>query len=120
MLYVVEILPYAMRAKGISLFWLITGLAGAFNTYVNPIGLKAFGWKFYFFYVFWIVVEFVVVYFACPETMGTSLEDVALIIEGSGATVSKINPVAEALAEKNGGMGETAEHVENTGEITKS
>lgn len=43
MLYVVEILPYSMRAKGISLFWLITGLAGAFNTYVNPIGLKAFG-----------------------------------------------------------------------------
>lgn len=43
MLYVIEILPYSMRAKGISLFWLITGLAGAFNTYVNPIGLKAFG-----------------------------------------------------------------------------
>lgn len=33
MLYVVEILPYSMRAKGISLFWLVTGLAGAFNTY---------------------------------------------------------------------------------------
>jgi MFS family permease len=51
MLYVVEILPYSMRAKGISLFWFITGLAGAFNTYVNPLGFKAFGWKFYFFYV---------------------------------------------------------------------
>jgi hypothetical protein len=43
MLYVVEILPYTMRAKGISLFWLVTGAAGAFNTYVNPIGLNAFG-----------------------------------------------------------------------------
>jgi hypothetical protein len=43
MLYVVEILPYSMRAKGISLFWLITGAAGAFNTYVNPIGFNAFG-----------------------------------------------------------------------------
>ena len=120
MVYVVEILPYAMRAKGISLFWLITGLAGAFNTYVNPIGFKAFGWKFYFFYVAWIAVEFVVVYWQCPETMGTSLEDVALVIEGSGATVSKVNPVAEALAEKNVAVGETVEHVENTSGIAKA
>lgn len=97
-----------MRAKGISLFWLITGLAGAFNTYVNPIGLKAFGWKFYFFYVVWIAVEFAVVYWQCPETKGTSLEDVALIIDGAEATVSKANAVVEALAEK-GAVGPTTE-----------
>ena len=119
MVYVVEILPYTMRAKGISLFWLITGLAGAFNTYVNPIGLKAFGWKFYFFYVVWIAVEFVVVYWQCPETMGTSLEDVALVIDGSGATVSKISPVAEALSEKHGAVGGTVEHAENAGDIAR-
>ena len=114
MLYVVEILPYSMRAKGISLFWLITGLAGAFNTYVNPIGLKRFGWKFYFFYVAWIAVEFVVVYWQCPETMGTSLEDVALVIEGDKATVSKMNPVAEAVMEKEGAR-EEVRHVETIG-----
>lgn len=109
MLYLVEILPYTMRAKGVTLFWFVTGAAGAFNTYVNPIGLKAMGWKFYFFYVGWIIVEFVVVYWQCPETKGTSLEDVALIIEGDKATISKVNPVAEALAGKDG---MAAEHVE--------
>jgi len=117
MLYVVEILPYSMRAKGISLFWLITGLAGAFNTYVNPIGLNAFGWKFYWFYVAWIAVEFVVVWWQCPETMGTSLEDVALVIEGDKATVSKLNPGLEAVTEKEGGRDEVTEvrHVETVG-----
>ena len=59
----VEILPYSIRAKGIALFWLVTGATGAFNTYVNPLGIDAFAWKYYFFYVGWIVVEFVVVYF---------------------------------------------------------
>ena len=39
------------------------------------------------------------VYWACPETMGTSLEDVALVLEGSEAKVSKINPVVEAITE---------------------
>lgn len=62
MLYVIEVLPYSIRAKGIALFWFVTGAAGAFNTYVNPLGLDAFAWKFYFFYVAWIAVQFVVVY----------------------------------------------------------
>lgn len=52
-----------MRSKGIALFWLVTGATGAFNTYVNPIGIDAFAWKYYFFYVGWIIVQFVVVYF---------------------------------------------------------
>ena len=42
MVYVVEILPYTLRAKGIALFWLLTGVAGAFNTYINPLGLDRF------------------------------------------------------------------------------
>ncbi len=86
-----------------------TDIKKAFNTYVNPIGLARFGWKFYFFYVAWIIVEFVVVYLACPETKGTSLEDVALVLEGDKATVSKVNPVAAVFAEK---VDSVAEHVE--------
>ena len=63
---VVEILPYSIRAKGIALFWLLTGATGAFNTYVNPLGIDAFAWKFYFFYVGWIIVQFVVVWNRSP------------------------------------------------------
>jgi hypothetical protein len=76
----------------------------------NPIGLKRFGWKFYFFHVSWIAVEFVVVYWQCPKTMGTSLEDVSLVIKGDKATVSKLNPVVEAVREKEGR--EEVRHVE--------
>jgi hypothetical protein len=47
--------------------------------------------------------------------MGTSLEDVALIIEGDKATVSKANPVAEALAEKNSTVVGETEHIEKSG-----
>lgn len=59
---VVEILPFAIRAKGLALFWLVTGATGAFNTYVNPLGIDAFAWKYYFFYVGWIIIQFIIVY----------------------------------------------------------
>ncbi|GAB7347320.1 hypothetical protein MBLNU459_g3398t1 [Dothideomycetes sp. NU459] len=100
MLYVVEILPYSIRAKGIALFWLLTGAAGAFNTYVNPLGIDAFGWKFYFFYVAWIAVEFAVVYLLFIETKGPSLEQVALLFDGKDAKVSTANPVAAEMVEE--------------------
>lgn len=112
MVYVVEILPYSMRAKGIALFWLATGVSGTVNTYVNPLGIAAFGWKFYFFYVAWIAVEFIVVYWQCPETMGVSLEDVALLIDGKDATVSNTKPVVEALAREKAEDGITVVHEE--------
>ncbi|GLA84296.1 hypothetical protein AtubIFM56815_008507 [Aspergillus tubingensis] len=100
MLYVVEILPYSIRAKGIALFWLVTGATGAFNTYVNPLGIDAFAWKYYFFYVGWIIVEFVVVYFFFIETKGPSLEQIALLFDGKDAVVSHANPVAEEFLDE--------------------
>ncbi|EOD46398.1 putative hexose transporter protein [Neofusicoccum parvum UCRNP2] len=108
MVYVVEVLPYTLRAKGIALFWLLTGAAGAFNTYVNPLGLEAFDWKFYWFYVAWIAVEFVVVYIFFIETKGPSLEAVAMLFDGKDATVGEVNKVVEAVKETKGGV----EHVD--------
>ncbi|KAL1983599.1 hypothetical protein VTN96DRAFT_10178 [Rasamsonia emersonii] len=97
MVYVVEILPYTLRAKGMALFWLLTGACGAFNNYVNPLGIDAFAWKFYFFYVGWILVQLVVIYIFFIETKGPSLEQIALLFDGKDATIGKVNPVAEEI-----------------------
>ena len=45
-----------------------------FNQFVNPIGLDAFGWKYYLVYVGWILVEIVIFFFFYPETLGHTLE----------------------------------------------
>jgi len=115
MLYVVEILPYSIRTKGIALFWLLTGAAGAFNTYVNPLGIDAFAWKFYGFYVAWIAVEFLVVYLFFIETKGPSLEQIALLFDGEDAKVSMVNPVAADMIEGHHGKKEGIQHVEYVG-----
>ncbi|GKT46163.1 lactose permease [Colletotrichum spaethianum] len=105
MLYIVEILPYTIRAKGMAMFSLVAGICGAFNTYVNPLGIAAMSWKYYFFYVGWIIVQFVVVYLVFPETKGPSLEQIALLFDGKDAQIGRVNAVAdEMLHEKEGGI----------------
>ncbi|CCF39813.1 hypothetical protein CH063_10546 [Colletotrichum higginsianum] len=87
------------------MFSLVAGICGAFNTYVNPLGIAAMSWKFYFFYVGWIIVQFVVVYLVFPETKGPSLEQIALLFDGKDAQVGRVNAVAdEMLDEKEGGV----------------
>lgn len=49
--YTVEILPYNIRAKGLMLCFFWTSVAGVFNQWVNPLGMDALAWKFYFVYI---------------------------------------------------------------------
>jgi len=66
--YTVEILPYKIRAKGLTLCFVFTSLSGVFNQYVNPIGIAALKWKFYFVYIAVLVVECLTIYFYFVET----------------------------------------------------
>ncbi|KXH65289.1 lactose permease [Colletotrichum salicis] len=104
MLYIVEILPYTIRAKGMAMFSLVAGICGAFNTYVNPLGIAAMSWKFYFFYVGWIIVQFIVVYLFFPETKGPSLEQIALLFDGKDAQMGRVNVVADEMLDEKGGI----------------
>jgi len=45
--YTVEILPYSLRAKGLTIFNFVVSLALIFNQYVNPIALAKLGWRYY-------------------------------------------------------------------------
>ena len=43
--YAAEILPYSLRAKGLTVMFLMVDLALFFNQYVNPIALEKIAWK---------------------------------------------------------------------------
>ncbi len=45
--YTVEILPFALRAKGFTVFNFAISLSLIFNQYVNPVALDAIAWKYY-------------------------------------------------------------------------
>jgi MFS family permease len=59
--YSAEILPYNIRAKGMTLMFLMVDLALFFNQYVNPVALDAIKWKYYIVYCVWLVIELAVV-----------------------------------------------------------
>lgn len=85
--YTVEILPYKIRAKGLTLCFIFTSLAGIFNQWVNPVGIEALGWKFYLVYVVVLVLECLAIYFLYVETKGPTLEEIATLFDGNDANV---------------------------------
>lgn len=48
--FVTEVFPFVLRAKGVATLQFFTRGSTAFNTFVNPIGLEDLGWKFYLVY----------------------------------------------------------------------
>jgi len=83
--YTVEILPYNIRAKGMTVVFLMVDIALFFNQYINPIALDNIGWHYYIFYCVWLGVELVVVYFFYIETRNTPLEEIAKHFDGDQA-----------------------------------
>lgn len=80
--YVIEILPFNLRARGLVLYNLFVALALIFNQYVNPIGVENSGWKYYIMYDVWLAFELLVVYFLFVETGSLSLEETAAVLDG--------------------------------------
>ncbi|KAJ7280292.1 hexose transporter [Mycena rebaudengoi] len=80
--FLVELFPYHIRAKGMSVFLGWSRAALFFNQFLNPIGIANTGWKFYLSYVCFLAFEVVFVFFLFPETHGRSIEELAFLYEG--------------------------------------
>lgn len=94
--YTVEILPFGIRAKGLTLCFCLTALSGVFNQYVNPLGLEALQWRFYLVYVAILVIECLVIYFYFVETRGPTLEEIAVLFDGVDAPAGLAQAGADA------------------------
>ncbi|KAH8809347.1 hexose transporter [Xylogone sp. PMI_703] len=80
--YPVEILPYHLRAKGLTIFSFSVSLSLFFGQYVNPVGIQNLGWKYYIVYEVWLVIELLVVIAIFVETRGSTIEEMAILFDG--------------------------------------
>ncbi|KAF9234365.1 general substrate transporter [Melanogaster broomeanus] len=79
--FLVELFPFHVRAKGITIFQWWSNAAGLVNQFVNPIGINNAGWKYYIIYCIWIAFEVAFVYFMFPETSNHTLEELTFLYE---------------------------------------
>ncbi|KAK4554311.1 hypothetical protein LTR86_008519 [Recurvomyces mirabilis] len=80
-IYITEVFPFVIRAKGVGLTQTFSRGASAFNQFVNPIGLQNITWKYYIVYVVWLAIEATIIFFVYPETKGPSLEELSRLFE---------------------------------------
>ncbi|TFK64847.1 hexose transporter [Pluteus cervinus] len=108
--YTVEILPYALRAKGFTIFNFAISLSLIFNQYVNPVALGKLGWKYYLVYLVWLMFETVFCFIYIVETKNLTLEETAALFDGEEALANLAHPVVAARSRSSdGGDNEKAE-----------
>ncbi|KZP22350.1 hypothetical protein FIBSPDRAFT_952964 [Athelia psychrophila] len=107
--YTVEILPYALRAKGFAVFNFTISLSLIFNQYVNPVALDALGWKYYLVYVAWLAVESVFVFLFIIETKNKTLEETAALFDGADNLAAISKHAEERVKSQESGCIDTAQ-----------
>lgn len=107
--YSCEIMPYSLRAKGLTIMFFCVNASLFFNSYVNPVALDEIGWKYYIVYCAWLAFEVVVVFRYYIETKNTPLEEIAKYFDGNQAIVGGTDEKTAELTE----------HAENSVEIPK-
>ncbi|KAL4790564.1 general substrate transporter [Aspergillus venezuelensis] len=108
--YSSEILPYRLRAKGLTLMFFCVSLSLWFNQYVNPIALKDIGWKYYIVYCVWLCFELFVVWKFYIETRRTPLEEIVKYFDGDRAILggaAATEKVSELVTVQSQGVGES-------------
>jgi hypothetical protein len=86
--YPCEIWQFSLRSRGLSVTWISAFAGSFFNVFVNAIALEAIGWKYYFVFIFVLVVMWVTVYFYYPETRGYTLEQVAVLFDSDRTVIA--------------------------------
>jgi len=94
--YVVEISPFYLRSRYLTVMLLSVAVGLFFSNYVNPVALENITWRYYLCYIFWLAVQSVVVYFFYIETKGHSLESIAICFDGDEARVGGQGATAKA------------------------
>lgn len=111
--FLVELFPFAQRAKGITIFQFFGRGAGFFTTFVNPIGLDSINWRWLITYCCWLAFEIVFIvsscsipmpsklicyqYFMFPETYGRTLEELAFLFEDKALADEATHKVEKQL-----------------------
>ncbi|KPM43272.1 hypothetical protein AK830_g3230 [Neonectria ditissima] len=111
--YALEILPFHLRAKGMTIMNITVQAILAIGNQTNKIAWDELPkhWNFMLFYTLWDFLELIFVWFFYVETKGPTLEEIAKIFDGEDAVVEHIDL---AQVEKEVHLGRHEEYINPT------
>ncbi|EGX89728.1 MFS monosaccharide transporter, putative [Cordyceps militaris CM01] len=92
-LYPVECLSYEQRGKGLAFVFAFVHCLAFVNQFCFPIALQHIGWKTYFVFIAWDLIQATISYLFSVETKGRSLEEMSEIFDAP-------NPVKASLRKR--------------------
>ncbi|KAF4994264.1 hypothetical protein F66182_16449 [Fusarium sp. NRRL 66182] len=98
--YIAETLATETRAKGTAVGQLFGSAASILGQYTTATAIGSIGYHYYLVFIFWDLVEFVIIYFFFVETKERTLEEMTEIFEAP-------NPVKKSLEKRSP---QTVEH----------
>jgi sugar porter (SP) family MFS transporter len=98
--YIAETLSTETRAKGTAVGQLFGSAASILGQYTTATAIESIGYHYYLIFIFWDLVEFVIIYFFFVETKERTLEEMTEIFEAP-------NPVKKSLEKRSP---QTVEH----------
>jgi MFS family permease len=96
--YPIEIFPYTLRSRGLTISIATTEAGLILGQFVNPIALNAIGWKYYILFCIILGIFCILVYTLFPETKGHTLEEIAEVFDG--APIGKLNAENSTMDEQ--------------------
>jgi len=91
-LYPVEVLSFELRAKGMAFSSLSVNAATLLNQFAWPISLKKIGWKTYFVFLGWCIVQTIIFYYFLPETKQRTLEELDELFADKNPVKASLRP----------------------------
>lgn len=82
--YPVEIFPYTLRGRGLSVSYISAFVGLIVGNQVNSIAMQNIGWRYYIVFCSLLALLLVLIWFLFPETKGHTLEEINEIFEGKG------------------------------------
>ncbi|KPM44216.1 hypothetical protein AK830_g2354 [Neonectria ditissima] len=87
--YPVEIFPYTLRSRGLTVTYISAFSGLIVGNQVNPIAMKSIGWKYYTVFCCLLALLLALIWFLFPETKGHTLEEIAEVFEGKQSHVDE-------------------------------
>ncbi|EJU05890.1 general substrate transporter [Dacryopinax primogenitus] len=103
-IYPGEVLTNDMRAKGMGVMQISSGVASFINTFAAPVVLN----NFYAFFAFFDVFEFLFIYFLFVETKGRTLEELEVVFNSPNPRKASLAFAESSKRKEKGGVEEVA------------